>query len=87
MKRNFKRHSTILLRLVLECQIAGQIVNAPPSQVIGFIMSGIQMPNIIAGQLSSIRKFPKEVQKFQQLVLSDEAIVQRVEFALKGVAN
>jgi len=90
MSKNFPRHLEILLKLIEDCQKEGRIVPLDPSRVFVFLMSSINAPHIIAGCIDRLKKPARPHTKskgriFTKDLISDEAIVQRVKMALKGL--
>jgi AcrR family transcriptional regulator len=79
--KNIPRHATVLKELLLKCQEEKSLMRVPLPQMVGMIFAGLNMPTLIGGAM--------ELTKFQlptdfKMVLSDEAIEQRVDLLLRA---
>ena len=87
-KINLFRHVSVILKLIGDSQRDGYIEKMSPYQVMAFTMSGINFPSIVAGFVGGIPSLPKELKaKHQKQILSDTAVIQRVDMALKGISK
>jgi AcrR family transcriptional regulator len=87
VKKNLPRHSGVIRALMIQCQKEGSIIDVPISQVMSFVQGGLQTASLIAGVLEQNSKSHTGVAlgELRRHVLTDKAISQRIEFALKGL--
>jgi AcrR family transcriptional regulator len=86
--RNGPRHMAVIRELVERCQKEGSIISIPFSQIMGFMMTSVNMPILIGTVVrrhAKNRMKPQDLKNYESLVLSKEAIVQRIDLALKGL--
>lgn len=85
-RRHFPLHLKVLAELVVAGQQADLLRELPPLQAVIFLAGGIAMPNILATMFTAQGGLPPEViDRLNQEVLSDTAISQRVDMALRGL--
>jgi len=88
LRTNAPRHLQLLLALMEQCEREGLLAAAPPLQRFIFIMSGVAMPLLIAPGMHALGVAPKVLgPAIQAQVMSDEAITQRIDLALKALAG
>lgn len=86
LRANVPRHVAILARLIAEAQHAGQVVEIPVPQALAFIAGSVMAPVLLGGALLEHGGLPKTtVKSLEQALLSEEAVNQRIEFALRGL--
>ena len=87
MRTNAPRHLRVLLALMAQAQKEGSLAKVPPLQRFIFVMSGVAMPLIIAPGIRSLGVAPGVLgDSLAAQVMSDKAIRQRIELALKALA-
>lgn len=88
LRDNLPRHFTVLQMIVLEGQKQGRIVDLPPAQVIGMCAGSVAMPIFFGGALMDGGEVPPAAAKaLSGSLLSDAAIDQRIELALKAIST
>lgn len=88
MEDNFHRHLSIIINLIKQCQQQGIMAKLPLPIVIPFMLGSLAGPNIAAGLLEGIRTKPSfEIMKkaILPMIISDKAMGQRVDLALKAL--
>ncbi|ABE45360.1 TetR/AcrR family transcriptional regulator [Polaromonas sp. JS666] len=81
LKANLPRHVEVIASLVQEAQWEGSMVKAPVPQVIAFMAGAVAAPVLAA---TALQQNPT-AQAVAKVVLSEEALAQRIEFALRGL--
>jgi len=88
LRANLHRHVQIILRLVGAAQAARQIGPIAPVNALSMLMSAANFPNILAA-VAALHGEPERVgpvlSAFDQHVLTDEAIGERVDAILIGL--
>jgi AcrR family transcriptional regulator len=87
-KTNFPRHGIVVAGLVKKCQDDGCLDRRPFTVVLPFLIGSLAMPIMMVGiaERAEAKAFlGLAVKVFQHHLLSDDAIQQRVEMALKGL--
>ena len=86
LRRNMPRHVKLLLQLLAEAEAAGQIAPRPPLLRLTFVLGAVAMPVLAASMLKEQDLLPALARPMVvPQVLSDEAIAQRAEMALKAL--
>ena len=86
LRRNMPRHVKLLLQLLAEAEAAGQIAPRPPLLRLTFVLGAVAMPVLAASMLKEQGLLPALARPMVvPQVLSDEAIAQRAEMALKAL--
>ena len=86
-RQHFPLHLSVLAELVVTGQQANLLRKIPPLQAITFLASAVAMPNIFASIFTEHGNIPPQmVDRLNQDVLSDAAIAQRVDMALRGLS-
>ena len=88
VKVNFPRHGTVILRLIRQCQDEGALDKRPLHTVMPLLMGSLFGPNLMFGILEHVEAktvFGMALKAFQGVLLSDDAIAQRVDIVLKGL--
>jgi len=84
MQRNAPRHLGLLLGLLEQAQREGALRAVPPLQRFVLLMGSVAMPIIFAAGLVEVAiKEPAFRRMFDQQVMSDEAIAERVDLVLE----
>jgi AcrR family transcriptional regulator len=85
-RSNFPRHLGVMAQLVGEAQRLGVLRQLPLFQAMSFIAGAVAMPIMMATALQEGEAAPAALTaNLDADVLSDEAISQRVDMALKGL--
>ena len=83
LKDNLPRHIEVIASLVRQAQSEGSLASgAPVPQVIAFMAGAVAAPILAATALQQSRGAESQA----ALVLSEQALAQRIEFALRGLA-
>lgn len=84
VRENLPRHVAVIRELVENCQRERTLAALPFPQVIGFLMTSINAPTLVGYAVARGRSAPKG-SKIASL-LTDEAIAQRIDLAMKGLS-
>ena len=88
MRDNAPRHLKLLLSLMEQAEKEGLLMETPPLQRFLFIMSAVAMPVLIGPGVQALGVAPDVLgPALQTQVMSDEAIAQRIDLALKALAT
>ena len=88
MRSNAPRHLKLLLELMEQAEQDGLLLATPPLQRFIFIMSAVAMPVLIAPGMQALGVAPDMLRgAMKSQVLSDEAITERIDLALKALAT
>jgi len=83
VRANAPRHLGLLLQLLAEAEAAGELPPAPPLQRFVFLMGSVLSPMLVAPAVAALQVSPMASRLLLDAqVLSDEAIAQRVRWAL-----
>ena len=83
VRANAPRHLGLLLQLLAEAEAAGALRPAPPLQRFVFLMGSVLAPMLVAPAVAALQVSPIASRPMVDAqVLSDEAIAQRVQWAL-----
>ena len=82
LKDNLPRHIKVIASLVRQAQSEGSLASAPLPQVIAFMAGAVAAPILAA---TALQQSPG-AEGQAALVLSEQALAQRIEFALRGLA-
>jgi AcrR family transcriptional regulator len=86
LRANAPRHLKLLLELMEEAQGAGVLAPTPAFQRFIFLMGAVAMPVLVAPGMQALGVAPRVLgPALQSQVMSDEAIAQRVDLALKAL--
>jgi AcrR family transcriptional regulator len=87
MEENVHRHIGVISELVEKCQQEGSMATLAFSQILSFLMSSLNMPLLVGEAMSRHERGSKDriFKYYRSSVLSDEAIAQRIDLALKGL--
>ena len=86
LRANAPRHLGLLLALLQEAQGAGELQALPPLQAFTFLMGAVNAPTLVATGALQLGVAPALLgELLDQQVLSDEALVQRVDLALAAL--
>ena len=83
LKDNLPRHIKVIASLVQQAQSDGSLASAPLPQVIAFMAGAVAAPILAA---TALEKTPG-AEGQAALLLSEQALAQRIEFALRGLAS
>lgn len=86
LRKNLPRHVLVLAGLVLKGQADGSIIDVPVQQLLPFMAGGIIAP-ILAGRAAerSGAIAPAMAPSVDRAVLSEQALLQRIELALRAI--
>lgn len=88
IRSNAPRHLRLLLALMEQAEQEGLLVPMPPLQRFVFTMSAVAIPLLIAPGVHSLGVEPALLgEALQSQVMSDEAIAQRIDLALKALST
>jgi AcrR family transcriptional regulator len=83
LRRNAPRHIGVLLALLDEAQAEGALQELPPMQRLVLLMGAVLLPIVFAGGLADVAFAGTPLRRqFDEQVMSDEAIAERVELAI-----
>lgn len=89
VKTNFPRHLAIIAKLILECQRTGAIRKMQLPAMLPLLVGAIVVPNFfveIVERMSISKLFGLPPLILKKIMLSDEAITQRVDLVLRAFA-
>lgn len=87
LESNFPRHFAIVVGLVEAAQRAGTLQRIPLAQAIMFLAGAVAGPILIGSALAESTAAPPGFgARFESDVLSDAALVQRIDLALAGLS-
>ncbi|HAH06850.1 MAG TPA: TetR family transcriptional regulator [Elusimicrobia bacterium] len=87
--KNAPRHVRIVMGLVRDCQKAGVLRRSPLTRVMVFLGGGVMLPAVLVAALERVLSGGIGALPFKLVVreiLSDEAIADRVDMAMKGAS-
>ena len=88
LRRNLPRHLKLLLGLLAEAEAAGQIAPQPALLRLTFLMGAVMGPVLVAAMLKDGGVLPALVRRqVMPQVLSDAAIAQRIDLALRALVQ
>jgi AcrR family transcriptional regulator len=83
VRTNLPRHVGLVLRLIDEGQRRGELRPMPLSQAIGFLAGAVAAPILFGATVVEAGYAPSPIgARFEAEVLSDEALLQRIDLAL-----
>lgn len=82
LKTNLPRHIDVIGSLVQQAQGEGSMAKAPVPQIIAFMAGAVAAPILVG---TALQQNPT-AQAAAGLVLSEQALVQRIEFTLRGLS-
>jgi AcrR family transcriptional regulator len=86
-RQNFPRHLGVMAELLGAGQRAGTIRKVPLTQALAFIGGAVALPNILVTVVQEQAIVPPQfLANLNREVLSDKAIAQRVDMAMRGLA-
>ncbi len=83
LKANLPRHIEVIAALVQQAQAEGSMAQAPVPQIIAFMAGAVAAPILVGTAL----QHNPTAQAAAGLVLSEQALAQRIEFALRGLST
>lgn len=87
LRENLPRHVAVLVRLVLQGQADGSIIQVPVPQLLPFMAGGIVGPLLAGGAAERHGVLSPELAGMAQMaLLSEQALAQRIELALRAIA-
>lgn len=84
---NVGRHVKPMMEVIKKGQKEGVFETMPMAQAVSFLMTGVNLPNVIGGHIERIGKVDKIPLEINKAVMSDGALEQRVDMALRGLAR
>jgi AcrR family transcriptional regulator len=86
-RHNFPRHLGVIAELLTAGQRAGTIRKLPLTQALAFLGGAVALPNILVTVVQEQAIVPPQfISNLDREVLSDKAIAQRVDMAIRGLA-
>ncbi|RSZ55438.1 TetR/AcrR family transcriptional regulator [Massilia atriviolacea] len=86
LRENLPRHIAVLAQLLRQGQAEGDIIDAPPMQLLPFMLGAIAGPLFAGGAVERLPAAPPELAALaQQALLSDAAIALRIDLAMRAV--
>jgi AcrR family transcriptional regulator len=86
-RQNFPRHLGVMAELLSAGQRAGTIRKLPLTQALAFLGGAVALPNILVTVIQEQAIVPPQfLSNLDREVLSDKAIAQRVDMAIRGLA-
>jgi TetR/AcrR family transcriptional regulator, cholesterol catabolism regulator len=83
-----ERHPKLLLELIASAQLEGSIIQAPPVQLLMFIMASVGIPMLLVGDLvQGMSWLPPEADQLKQLMRDPQVAQLRLQWALRGIAT
>lgn len=86
--KNVPRHLAVVFALLQECQAAGVLKTLPPPIAVSVLFGSISVPTLVIGMLETAKAekpFGMPLSKLEDMMLSDAALEQRVDLALKAL--
>lgn len=88
LRANAPRHLGLLLKLMDQAQDEGLLLPMAPLQRFIFLMSAVAMPLLVAPTVASLGVAPQLLgDALETQVLSDAAIAERIELALRALST
>ena len=87
LRANMPRHIGVILGLIVSGQRSGTLRRMAPPQALVFLAGSVAVPVILAPMLSERDLVPGVTPGVAALIASDEAIAERVDCALAGLAT
>jgi hypothetical protein len=85
LRANLPRHVNVIGGLLVQAQQAGLLVPLPPPSAIAFLFGAVGAP-ILIGAAMQQHADATTAESIDGMVLSDAAIAQRVDLALRGLS-
>ena len=82
LKKNGARHMQLIISLIMQAKFDGELSDIAPMQSLYILMGSIAAPMVIAPRVMQLGFAPEFFMNKWHSVLSDEAIIERVERAL-----
>lgn len=86
LQTNVPRHLGVLADLIGAAQRGGDIVAAPLPQVLAFLGGAVMAPLLLGAAALENGMLPAAGGVLEREVLSEQAVEQRIEFALRGLS-
>jgi len=88
LRNNVPRHVGIVASLIGAAQASGELVAVPLPQALAFLGGSVAAPILLGSALAERASLPPPIKELvEQQVLSEAALAQRIDFALKGLAT
>ncbi|MCE4553850.1 TetR/AcrR family transcriptional regulator [Roseateles cellulosilyticus] len=88
LRANAPRHLGVLMALLQEAEAQGRLPRQPMLTRFSFLMGAVVAPLLLVGAMQSIDAVPAPLRAMVDGgVLSDEALLRRIEWALLGLAS
>jgi AcrR family transcriptional regulator len=86
-RQNFPRHLGVIAELLKAGQRTGTVRKLPLTQALAFLAGAVALPNILVTVIQEQAIVPPQfIANLDREVLSDKAITQRVDMAIRGLA-
>jgi len=86
LRTNMPRHVGVVLGLIVAGQKAGALRPMAPAQALAFLAGSVAAPIVVGGAIAERALVPGVTFDLAALIGSDEAIAERVDCALAGIA-
>ncbi|HTD02668.1 TetR/AcrR family transcriptional regulator [Undibacterium sp.] len=84
---NIPRHVSVISSLIADAQQSTEIVKVPLPQAVAFLFGSIMAPVLLGVAVLENGAAPKNIADLLEgVVLSEQALNQRIDFALRGLA-
>ena len=87
LRNNMPRHIAVLLSLIAAGQRQRVLRRMAPQQALAFLAGSVAAPIVVVGAIVERALVPGVTSDLAALVASDDAIAERVDCALAGIAS
>jgi AcrR family transcriptional regulator len=88
LQNNLPRHFGLIVKFITAAQRAGTMRRMPPLQAMAFLFGGTGAPILLGTAVSGSGMLPAPLaERFETTILTDDAIVERLDMALAGLAS
>ena len=84
VRANLPRHAGVIHELLFKCQREGSLKEMPVTHAMAFVLTAVNAPTLIGGVIEKVG--PADFRELA-LFVSDDAILQRVDLAMKGLKS
>ena len=86
LRANLPRHVGVLAQLLRQGQAEGNIIEAPPAQLLPFILGAVAGPVFAGGAVERLPAATPELAALaQHALLSDQAVTLRIDLAMRAI--
>jgi AcrR family transcriptional regulator len=87
LRGNLPRHVGLIAQRIAQAQESGEIEPVPVPQLMAFIAGSVSLPILLGGAAQQHAMVAQMTTLPLQSILSEAAMEQRIEFALRGIAT